>query len=114
MDNLSIVSQLIVAISIYFVWIFRFDNIVIEFKQFGLSDLVRNLVGATKISLATLLVAGIWFPPLILFPASLMAFLMICAQAAHFSIKNRLKKFIPSFLLLLICLYIIVANTLLK
>ena len=56
MDNLSAIAQLIVAISVSTVWIFRFENIVKEFKQFGLSDLTRNLVGATKISLSTLLV----------------------------------------------------------
>jgi hypothetical protein len=37
-------------------WVFRFDNIVKEFKQYGLSDLTQTIV-ATKIVLATLLVA---------------------------------------------------------
>jgi hypothetical protein len=36
-----------------------------EFKQYGLSDLTRTIVGATKIVLATLLVAEfgilLWF-----------------------------------------------------
>ena len=30
---------------------FRYDNIVIEFEQYGLSSLLRNIVGASKISL---------------------------------------------------------------
>ena len=65
MNNLAVISQLVVAVSIVIVWVFRFDNIVKEFKQYGLSDLTRTMVGSTKIALATLLVAesGIlrWF-----------------------------------------------------
>ncbi|MGZ5254455.1 MAG: DoxX family protein [Flavitalea sp.] len=106
MTNLSIIAQLIVALSIGYVWIFRFDNIVKEFKQYGLSDLTRNLVGATKISLSTLLVAGIWYPDLILIPALLIAFLMVSAQYFHFKISNPWQKRMPSLFLLILCLFI--------
>ncbi|MBG6112110.1 putative membrane protein YkgB [Flavobacterium sp. CG_23.5] len=106
MVNLSIIAQLIVAISIIIVWVFRFDNIVKEFKQYGLSDLTRTIVGATKIALATLLVAGIWYPSLVLIPALLMAFLMISAQYFHFKVNNPWQKRIPSLFLLLLCLFI--------
>jgi hypothetical protein len=41
MINLSVIAQPI-AISVVIVWVFRFDNIVKEFKQYGLSDLTRN------------------------------------------------------------------------
>ena len=56
MENISSLFQLIVAISVLYIWIFRYDNIVAEFKHFGYSDLVRNFVGATKISISTLLI----------------------------------------------------------
>jgi hypothetical protein len=62
MMNLSVIAQPLVAISVI-VWVFRFDNIVKEFKQYGLSDLTRTIVGAIKIVLATLLVAGICILP---------------------------------------------------
>ncbi|MDZ7741670.1 MAG: DoxX family protein [Bacteroidota bacterium] len=103
---LSSVAQIIVAFSIGIVWIFRFDNIVKEFKQYGLSDLVRNMVGSTKIALATLLVAGIWYPSLVLVPALLMAFLMLSAQYFHFKVNNPWLKRMPSLFLLLLCLFI--------
>ena len=61
MEILVITSQIIIAVSILIVWVFRFDNIVVEFKQYGLSDLIRSMVGAAKISLATLLVVGIFY-----------------------------------------------------
>ena len=102
MEELVKLAQIVVAISVAYVWIFRFDNVVKEFKQFGLSDLSRNLVGATKISLATLLVAGIWYPSLVLIPSILMGLLMIGAQYFHFKIKNPFMKHLPSLILLIL------------
>ena len=106
MITYSIIAQIIVALSIVYVWIFRFDNIVTEFKQYGLSDLIRSVIGAAKIALATLLVAGIWYPSLILVPALLMAFLMLSAQYFHFKTGNPWQKHIPSLILLILCLFI--------
>ena len=34
MENISIAFQLIVSISVLIVWIFRYDNIVVEFKDY--------------------------------------------------------------------------------
>lgn len=106
MNNLSVLAQLVVAVSIVIVWVGRFDNIVKEFKQFGYPNILRNAVGAAKISLSTLLVAGIWYPSLVLVPALLMAFLMVCALLTHLKVKNPFVKFIPSLVLLLLCLFI--------
>jgi len=102
MENLINLSQIIVAISVVYVWTFRFHNVLIEFEQFGLSDLTRNIVGATKISLATLLVVGIWYPELVLIPAILMGILMIGAQYFHFKISNPFIKHLPSLILLVL------------
>lgn len=106
MTTYSIIAQLIVAGSILFVWIFRFDNIVKEFNQYGLNTITRSMVGATKIALSTLLIAGIWYPSLILFPALGLAFLMLSAQYFHYKISNPMQKRLPSFLLLVLCLFI--------
>lgn len=109
MENLNLfshVAQIIVALSIGIVWIFRFDNIVKEFKQYGLSDFVRTLIGSVKIVLATLLVAGIWYPSLVLIPAILMAFLMLSAQYFHFKAKNPWTKHLPSLFLLALSIFI--------
>jgi hypothetical protein len=106
MEKLSIIAQLIIAISVAYVWVFRFDNIVIEFKQYGLSNLTREMVGASKIALATLLVAGIWYSPLVLIPALFMAFLMLSAQYFHFKVNNSWQKRVPSLLLLILSLFI--------
>ena len=72
---------------------FRYDNIVIEFEQYGLSSLLRNIVGASKISLATILVMGIWHNEYLFAASTIMAFLMLCAQFFHFRAKNNWISF---------------------
>ena len=106
MHVLVIAAQLVVALSVAFVWVVRFPNVVKEFHQYGLSDLVRSAVGATKIALATLLVAGIWFPALVVIPALLMVLLMVCAQLAHAKAHHPWQKYVSSLLLLVLSLLV--------
>ncbi|WP_373710010.1 DoxX family protein [Kaistella sp.] len=106
MTTLVLVAQIIVAASVFYVWIFRYDVIIKEFKQFILSDLTRTFVGAAKISVATLLVAGIWFPALVAIPAIVMGLFMVAAQFFHFKIKNPFIKHLPSLVLLILCIFI--------
>lgn len=106
MTNLLIAAQLIVAISVAYVWVFRYEVIIKEFKQFELSDLTRTFVGASKVALATLLVAGIWYPSLILISSMPMGLFMLAAQYFHFKIKNPFIKYLPSLILLFLCIFI--------
>ena len=110
MEDLIKLAQLTVAVSVAYVWIFRFQNVLKEFKQFGLNDLTRNLIGATKISLATLLVAGIWYPSLVLIPSVIMGLLMVSAQYFHFKINNPFIKHLPSLILLILCVFIALSS----
>ncbi len=110
METISILAQLIVALSVTIVWVFRYDNIVVEFKHYGLSTLVRNAVGASKIALATVLILGIWYPEFLVPASLLMAFLMLGAQYCHIKVKNPFMKFVPSFVLLVLCLFIAAFN----
>jgi len=106
MKDLLIISQLIVAISVLFVWVFRFHNVEKEFKQFGLSVTLRSAVGASKIALATLLLVGLCQPCYVFYSAILMGFFMLSAQYFHFKLKNPLQKRIPSFIFLSLCVFI--------
>ena len=105
-SNLLIISQLIVAVSVLFVWVFRFHNVEKEFKQFGLSVTIRSAVGASKIALSTLLLVGICQPCYVFYSAILMAFFMLSAQYFHFKLKNPLLQRIPSFIFLNLCVFI--------
>ncbi len=106
MTNYLLIAQIIVATSVAYVWIFRYDVIIKEFKDFALSDLTRTFVGASKISLATLLIAGIWYPALIPTPSILMGLFMLAAQYFHFKIKNPFIKHLPSLIFLILCIFI--------
>jgi len=102
--------QIAVAISVAYVWIFRFHNVLKEFKQFELSDLTRNMIGASKIALATLLIVGIWQTSLVLISALLMGILMIGAQYFHFKVKNPFVKRLPSLILLILCAFLVASS----
>ncbi|MDA9804304.1 DoxX family protein [Flavobacteriaceae bacterium] len=104
METLQLVLQSAVAISVVYVWVFRYHNVLKEFEQFGLGDITRNLVGATKISLATLLVVGIWYESLVFIPSILMGLFMVSAQYFHFKMKNPFIQKLPSLVLLIFCL----------
>lgn len=100
------IAQVIVAVSVYFVWGFRSANVTKEFRAFGLSELTQSVVGTTKISLATLLLAGLWFPIPARDPAILMGAYMAAAQFFHAKIGNPFSKRLPSFLLLALCIFL--------
>ena len=110
MEYFLSLAQLVLALSVAYVWIFRFHNVVKEFIQFGLNDTTRNFVGVSKIALATLLVAGIWYPALVQIPAVLMGLFMIAAQYFHFKIKNTFIKHLPSLILLILCAVIAIGS----
>tara|TARA_B100001564_G_C20637359_1_gene670348 strand:+ start:1099 stop:1443 length:345 start_codon:yes stop_codon:yes gene_type:complete len=105
MENISLAFQLIVAISVLIVWVFRYENIVIEFKHYGYSDLLRNFVGASKISISTLLILGLWYNEITIYASLSMAFFMLCAQLSHIKVKNPFIKFVPSLIFLLMSLF---------
>ncbi|MBU6152832.1 MAG: DoxX family protein [Bdellovibrionales bacterium] len=106
MENPISIVQILIAASIWIVWVFRFDNIVREFEQYRYPAWFRNLIGATKITLAALLVAGIWYPNLVFYSATSMAMLMMGAQVTHIRVKNPLIKFVPSLLLLILSVFV--------
>jgi hypothetical protein len=106
MINYITISQIIVTISVLWVWIFRYDNVVAEFIKFNLNGTTRNLVGTTKIVLATLLITGIWFNELTQPAAVGMATMMFMAQYFHFRVNSTLLKRVPSFILLVLSVYI--------
>ncbi len=106
METVSNLAQVIVATSIIIVWVFRFNNIVSEFKQYGLPELVRSSVGAAKTVLATILVLDLWYEVPVISASLSMAFLMACAQGFHIRAKNPFMKFVPSALLLLLSLFV--------
>lgn len=110
MESLSLFFQVVVAVSVYIVWIFRYHNVLKEFEQFGFSDVFRNFVGAAKMSLAAFLLLGFCYPEITLYAALGMAFFMLSAQITHLRVKNPFKQRLPSLIFLLMSLFIAAHN----
>jgi hypothetical protein len=110
MQDLNITLQVLVAASIFFVWVVRYDNIIREFKQYGLPDWLRDVVGILKMTFALLLLLGIQRASLALIGSLGIAGLMGCAFAVHLQVKNPAFKMLPSLTLLAFSLIIAVIN----
>lgn len=110
METLLVLLQALVATSIFFVWVVRYDNIVREFKEYGLSPALRDFVGILKLFFALLLVIGIWQTQYALIGSAGIAFLMACAVFTHLRVRNPPFKLAPALSLMFIALAIIAAN----
>ena len=104
MEYISLLFQVVVAVSVLIVWVFRYHNVITEFQQFGYSDVFRNFVGASKIA-ANTIVTGICYEELTPYAAISMAAFMFAAQLSH-SVKNPLIQRTPSLVFLLMSLFI--------
>jgi hypothetical protein len=96
-----VMSQVVVAASVLFVWTFRFEQVAREFVEYRLNDTIRGMVGSSKIMLA-----AIFWPVPVVVPALLMASFMLAAQFFHFRAGHALVKYVPSFVLLALSLFI--------
>jgi hypothetical protein len=111
LETIAILAQIAVAASVAFVWILRMHNVEKEFKQFGLSLKIRSFVGFSKTVLATLLVLGIWYPELTLYGSVGMAFFMAAAQYFHWNAGNPIIQKLPSFILLVLSIFIALSSS---
>jgi uncharacterized membrane protein YphA (DoxX/SURF4 family) len=118
MEWIPIVIQLIIAVSIFNVWILRFgkatswrggsaQNMKEEFSAYGLPNWFMILTGSLKIILAILLIVGIWMPVLIRPAAIGMGVLMLGAIIMHFKVKDPLLKSLPAFTFLVLSLILL-------
>jgi hypothetical protein len=114
-DELVTVLQVIIAVVIIAVWVFRprletsfragnAKNIVEEFAVYGLPKWSVYAVGITKMSLATLLILGIWYTSLVQYAALGMGILMAGAVVCHLKTKgDPLSRATPASLMLIMC-----------
>ena len=116
-EYVKIAAQIVIAISIYNVWFLRFNkatkyrggdaqSMKDEFASYGLPDYFVWVIGFSKVTLATLLIIGIYINSLI-FPASVgMALLMIGAIAMHVKVKDDIIKSLPATIFLILSLVV--------
>jgi len=100
MNGLRIGLQALVAGSIFYVWVVHYANVVQEFKQYGLPDWLRDLVGILKLTFSLLLLIGIERPVFAVVGGSGIAILMGAAVVTHLRVKNPVFKMLPALTLL--------------
>lgn len=113
MEYIGYASQLIIALGIFNVWILRYgrsthyrggdaSNLKEEFAVYGLPEWSFFVVGFFKLLAATLLIAGIAYPELVMPAATTMILLMIGAFAMHLKVKDPFHKALPALSLLVL------------
>lgn len=118
MIELAIACQAVIALTVISVWTVRYNRATAwrggtarsmpeEFKIYGLSDSVLVITRITKIMLATLLLAGIWMSPVASVAALGMAGLMSIAVIMHLKVRDELRKSLPAFAMLILCLIVV-------
>ena len=97
-NNLVEMFKIIVLVSILFVWVIRYENIVREFVAYGYPEWLRDLVGIFKISFAVMLMSQT--TQVVQVGAVGIALLMTGALGTHVKSKSPVHKMFPSFGLL--------------
>jgi len=119
MDLAVKIIQVVVALGIYNVWLLRFrkstswrggtaQSLREEFEVYGLPGWFMGVVGLLKLLCATLLIVGIWFPPVTRPAAAGLAVLMLGAVAMHVKVKDPAMRSLPAFTMLVLCLVVAV------
>lgn len=117
METLILQCQLVIALGLLNVWLLRSGkatpwrggastNMREEFAAYGLPTWFMWVVGGLKVSLAILLIVGVWVTPVSRPAAIGVAVLMLGAIAMHVKVGDPVKKSLPATSLLLLCLFI--------
>ena len=102
------ILKISVLVSVLFVWVIRYDNIIKEFKEYELPDWLRDFVGILKIICVVLINSS--NTEQVKLGALVLAFLMGSAMFTHIRVKIKLLKCSP----LLHCFYLACLSTLIR
>ena len=106
MDNFFLEClKIFVAVSIFYVWVPRYFNIVEEFKQYKYPDQLRDIVGILKLTFAFMLVAK--DGQYVVLASGGLIILMSAAFITHLRVKNNYKLFFPSLSQIIMNSYIL-------
>ncbi len=120
MEYIGIISQIIIALGIYNVWLLRSGKstnyrggdaatITEEFAYYGLPSWSVYVVGFLKLLAATLLLFGIAFPVVVEPAAIAMLLLMVGAFVMHLKVKDPIHKSLPAVSLLVLSILVLLA-----
>lgn len=118
MKWIVIASQVVIALGLLNVWLLRAGkpsawrgrdarNMREEFAAYGLPPWFMKLIGFLKVTLALLLLVGIWIPAVTQPAALAVAVLMLGAVVMHFKVGDPIKKSLPALTLLALSLIVL-------
>ena len=107
-DILFTVCKVLLSVSLFYVWVVRYENIKKEFIDYKLPTWLRDLVGILKLSFSLMIISN--DKNLVWIGSMGIIVLMIGALATHFKVKNPFQKMIPAVTLSILCLMIIYFN----
>ena len=110
-DTLFTVCKVLLSVSLFYVWVVRYENIKKEFIDYKLPTWLRDLVGILKLSFSLMIISN--DKNLVWIGSMGIIVLMIGALATHFKVKNTFQKMIPAITLSILCLMIIYFNNIL-
>ena len=103
------IARIVSAVSFgsYGVGCFLSNRARLEFERYKVPQL-RQLTGGLQIAGAVGIVAGYWFPPLLVLSAAGLMLMMIYAVITRFKIRDPLYAAIPALFFALLNAYIVV------
>lgn len=121
METLVQICQIVVGCGLLNVWLLRFNqatayrggsasSMLEEFAAYGLPAWSCYLVGFLKVASAFALLAGLYYPVLILPAASVVAALMAGAIVMHLKVADPFKKSLPALSMLTLSLLMVVGR----
>jgi hypothetical protein len=118
MNTLLHTVQIIAALGLLNVWVFRFnrktpyrgalsENLPSEFAAYGLPRWSLWVVGALKLACASVFLAGIWLPKVVLPASVLLTALMIGAVLMHMKVRDPLVRSVPATLMMAMSIFLL-------
>jgi uncharacterized membrane protein YphA (DoxX/SURF4 family) len=109
--SILLILQVVAGLGLLNVWLIRAGSatsyrggdaqtLKAEFAEYGLPAWLFYVVGVLKVGAAIALLAGVFFPGLIVPAARILVVLMLGAVAMHFKVKDPPIKSLPAFLVL--------------
>lgn len=107
-DTLFFLCKVFLSVSLFYVWVVRYENIKKEFLDYKLPSWLRDLVGILKLSFSVMILSS--DKNLVWIGSMGIIVLMIGAIGTHFRVGNSYLKMIPALTLSLLCIMIIYFN----
>ena len=96
--------KIILSISLFFVWVVRYENMIKEFEGYKFPYWFRDFIGILMLSFSAMIMQD--RNDLIILGCLGIIILMLGALWTHYMVKNPLQKTIPAFAVLGLCFFI--------